>query len=159
MSPEVIWQWSRFTDLSPHALYAALRARSEVFVVEQRCAFLDLDDADQGAWHLLGWAEREGVRALAAYLRLIPPGCKYMEPSIGRVLTTAAFRRTGTGRALMEEGVRKSCEIHAAQGIRIGAQRYLENFYACFGFTPDSAPYVEDGIPHIEMLRPPDAIQ
>ncbi len=156
MSPGVIWQWSRFADLSPHALYAALRARSEVFVVEQRCAFLDLDDADQEAWHLLGWAAREGVRPMAAYLRLVPPGGKYVEPSIGRVLTTAAFRRTGVGRALIEEGVRKSAEMHPAQGIRIGAQRYLERFYADFGFAPSSAPYIEDGIAHIEMLRPAD---
>jgi len=154
MPSEIAWQWSRFDDLTPHALYAALRARSEVFVVEQHCAFLDLDDADQEAWHLLGWMERGGTQALAAYLRLLRPGCRFTEASIGRVLTAADFRRIGAGRALMREGVRKSAEIHPEHDIRIGAQRYLENFYAEFGFRPASEPYLEDGIAHIEMLRP-----
>jgi ElaA protein len=154
MSPEIKWQWSRFAELSPHELYAALRVRSEVFVVEQRCAFLDLDGADQEGWHLLGWVERGGNQVLAAYLRLLPPGCKFAEASIGRVLTALDFRRTGTGRALMREGVRKSAGIHPRHDIRIGAQRYLERFYADFGFRPASEPYLEDGIEHIEMLRP-----
>jgi ElaA protein len=154
MPSEIAWQWTRFAQLTPHDLYAALRARSEVFVVEQHCAFLDLDDADQEAWHLLGWADRRGAQVLAAYLRLLPPGRKFSEASIGRVLTAAEFRRTGAGRALMREGVRKSAEIHPEHNIRIGAQRYLENFYGGFGFRPASEPYLEDGIEHIEMLRP-----
>jgi ElaA protein len=153
MASEIAWQWSRFAELAPHALYAALRARGEVFVVEQNCVFLDLDDTDQQAWHLLGWAERGGTQALAAYLRLLPPGCQFAEASIGRVLTTMDFRRTGAGRALMREGVRKCCEIYPEHDIRIGAQRYLEHFYAGFGFRLASEPYLEDGIEHIEMLR------
>lgn len=157
MASEIAWQWSRFADLTPYALYAALRARSEVFVVEQRCAFLDMDGTDPEAWHLLGWVERGGARALAAYLRLLRPGCKFAEASIGRVLTAADFRRTGAGRAVMHEGVRKSAEIYPRHGIRIGAQRYLESFYAGFGFRPASEPYLEDGIAHIQMLRPADA--
>lgn len=157
MSSEIAWQWSRFPDLAAHELYAALRARSEVFVVEQRCAFLDLDNADQDAWHLLGWVERGSARALATYLRLLAPGRRFSEPSIGRVLTTAEFRGTGAGRAVMHEGMRKCTELYAAHGIRIGAQRYLEHFYGALGFTPASEPYVEDGIAHIEMLRPADA--
>jgi ElaA protein len=154
MASEIAWQWSRFAELAPYALYAALRARSEVFVVEQSCVFLDMDGADQNALHLLGWAERGGIRTLAAYLRLLPPGCKFTEASIGRVLTTADFRRTGAGRALMAEGVRRSAAVHPEHGIRIGAQRYLEKFYADFGFRPASEPYLEDDIEHIEMLRP-----
>ena len=157
MPSEITWQWSRFADLTPHALYAALRARSEVFVVEQRCAFLDLDGVDDGAWHLLGWSQKSGVETLAAYLRLLQPGRRFIEPSIGRVLTTTEFRRTGTGRALMREGVRKSVALYTSNGIRIGAQRYLENFYGEFGFRRSSEPYIEDGIPHIEMLRPAGA--
>jgi ElaA protein len=154
MCPEIAWQWTRFAELTPHALYAALRVRSEVFVVEQQCPFLDIDDADQEAWHLLGWIERDGARALAAYLRLLRPGLKFAEASIGRVLTVAEFRRTGAGRALMREGVRKSAEIYPDDGIRIGAQRYLESFYNEFGFRSASEPYIEDGIAHIQMLRP-----
>jgi ElaA protein len=157
MRPEIAWQWTRFADLTPHDLYAALRVRSEVFVVEQKCAFLDIDDADQEAWHLLGWTERHGAKALAAYLRLLPPGRKFAEPSIGRVLTIAELRRTGAGRALMREGVGKSAENYPGHGIRIGAQRYLERFYNEFGFRAASEPYLEDGIVHIQMLRPADA--
>jgi ElaA protein len=153
MASEIAWQWNRFAELSPNALYAALRARSEVFVVEQSCVFLDLDDADQNAWHLLGWAQCEGSAKLAAYLRLLPPGCKFAEASIGRVLTTADFRRTGAGRELMALGVGKSAELHPEHDIRIGAQRYLEHFYGGFGFRQASEPYLEDGIEHIEMLR------
>jgi ElaA protein len=154
MASEIAWRWSRFSELSLHHLYAVLRARSEVFVVEQNCVFLDIDDADQDAWHLLGFAERSGRIALAAYLRLLPPGSKYAEPSIGRVLTTHDFRRTGAGHALMSEGVRKAAEIYRAHPLRIGAQRYLEAFYAEFSFRRASEPYLEDGIEHIEMLRP-----
>lgn len=154
MPPEIAWQWSRFSELTPHTLYAALRARSDVFVVEQNCVFLDLDDADQAAWHLLGWTDQEGASTLAAYLRLLPPGCKFTEASIGRVLTTRDFRRAGAGRALMDEGVRKCRELHPGHAIRIGAQRYLSDFYAGFGFRAASEPYLEDGIEHIEMLRP-----
>jgi ElaA protein len=159
MPSEIAWQWSRFADLTPHALYAALRVRSEVFVVEQHCAFLDIDGADQEAWHLLGWVERGGAKALAAYLRLLEPGCRFAEASIGRVLTATDFRRAGAGRAVMREGVRKSSEIYPQHAIRIGAQRYLEPFYADFGFRPASEPYLEDGIAHIQMLRPADAIR
>ena len=153
MPSEIAWQWSRFSELTPHALYAVLRARSDVFVVEQNCVFLDLDDADQDAWHLMGWIGRGPGRTLAAYLRVLAPGCKFTEASIGRVLTTRDFRRTGVGRALMIEGVRKCLEIHPGHAIRIGAQRYLSDFYGGFGFRAASEPYLEDGIEHIEMLR------
>jgi ElaA protein len=108
---------------------------------------------------LLGWVERGGAKALAAYLRLLQPGCRFAEASIGRVLTAADFRHTGAGRAVMREGVRKSSEIFPLHGIRIGAQRYLESFYADFGFRPASEPYLEDGIVHIQMLRPADAMR
>ena len=157
MCPEIVWRWSRFAELTPNALYSALRARCEVFVVEQRCAFLDLDGADQEALHLLGWTQGGGGSVLAAYLRLLPPGCRFAEPSIGRVLTTTAFRRTGAGHALVREGVRKCTQMYPHRGIRIGAQRYLEKFYGEFGFMPSSGPYIEDAIAHIEMVRPADA--
>src|ERR1700676_857672 len=138
MPSEIAWQWSRFAELTPDALYAALRVRSEVFVVEQHCTFLDIDGADQEAWHLLGWVERGGAKALAAYLRLLEPGCRFAEASIGRVLTSADFRRTGAGRAVMREGVRKSSEIYPRHGIRIGAQRYLQRLYARLRLSPAS---------------------
>lgn len=157
MLPSIAWQCERFVDLAPVALYASLKARSEVFVVEQRCVFLDMDDLDADALHLLGWTnggspQREAV--LAAYLRLIAPGRKYAEASIGRVLTTRAYRGIGLGRVLMQEGLRRAASAYPGAPLRIGAQRYLERFYASLGFRVASEPYDEDGIEHVQMLRP-----
>jgi ElaA protein len=156
-SPPILWHWRRFAELEPGELYALLAARAEVFIIEQACAFLDLDGLDAFAWHLLGWAERDGVRALAAYLRLIEPGRKYAEPSIGRVLTTAAFRQSGLGRAAMREGLTRAAALYPGRAVRIGAQQRLEQFYEEMGFRTVSAPYQEDGIAHVEMLRPSDS--
>lgn len=164
MQPTVRWQWTRFDELAPRDLYALLRARSEVFVVEQRCAFVDADGIDPHAWHLLGWVrpapgparepggETAAAEVLAAYLRLIEPGRVFDEPSIGRVLTVAAFRRIGLGRPLMKEGLRKSAELYPDRALRIGAQRRLERFYLSMGFRTVSPPYSEDGIDHVQML-------
>ena len=154
--PPIAWHWKRFAELDPAELYALLGARSEVFIVEQACAFLDLDGLDQFAWHLLGWSERDGARSLAAYLRLIEPGRKYVEPSIGRVLTTAAFRRIGLGREAMAEGLARARDLYPGQAIRIGAQQRLERFYEELGFRTVSEPYQEDNITHVEMLRTAD---
>src|SRR5271167_3276487 len=153
--PRVEWQWKRFAELEPEALYALLAARAAVFVVEQDCAFLDLDGLDAYAWHLLGWVAADDGSTLAAYLRLIDPGCKYAEPSIGRVLTTAAFRGTGLGRAAMAEGLARAAGLYPGRALRIGAQQRLERFYAEFGFRTVSPPYLEDGIAHVEMLSAP----
>jgi ElaA protein len=152
-SSPILWQWKRFGDLQPDELYAFLAARAEVFILEQTCAFLDLDGLDRFAWHLLGWVEREGARSLAAYLRLIEPGRKYEEPSIGRVLTAAAFRRTGLGRAAMREGLARVAMLYPGSRVRIAAQQRLERFYEELGFRTVSAPYQEDGIAHVDMLR------
>ncbi len=149
------WQWSRFEDLSVADLYAVLALRQAVFVVEQACIFPDIDGHDQHAWHLLGWqAPPDGRQGhLAAYLRCLPPGEKFVECSIGRVVTAAAVRGTGIGRLLVAEGVRRTAGLYPGQAIRIGAQLHLERFYAGFGFETASAPYDEDAIMHVEMLR------
>jgi ElaA protein len=154
--PPIVWQWKRFADLAPAELYAILAARAEVFIVEQACAFLDLDGLDEDAWHLCGWAESGGARSLATYLRLIEPGRKYAEPSIGRVLTTGAFRNAGLGRAAMQEGLARASMLYPGLPMRIGAQQRLERFYREMGFDTVSAPYQEDNIAHVEMLRSPD---
>jgi ElaA protein len=151
MAP-INWSWKRFAELEPRELYALLGARAEVFVVEQACAFLDLDGLDEFAWHLLGWSNGAGESRFAAYLRLIDPGRKYAEPSIGRVLTTAAFRGTGLGRAAMREGLARASALYPGQPLRIGAQQRLERFYRELGFRTVSDPYQEDGIAHVEML-------
>jgi len=152
--PQVVWQWKRFAELTPAELYALLAARAAVFVVEQQCAFQDLDAVDQFAWHLLGWTGPDHAPTLAAYLRLIEPGRRYTEPSIGRVLTTATFRGTGLGREAMREGLVRAALLYPDRAVRIGAQQRLERFYSEFGFRTVSAPYDEDGVAHVEMLRP-----
>jgi ElaA protein len=165
MQPEIRWQWTRFDDLEPRQLYALLRARSEVFIIEQRCAFLDTDGVDLNAWHLLGWVAPQRrsdgsdppATVLAAYLRLIEPGRVFDEPSIGRVLTVEPFRRIGLGRPLMKEGLSKAAEIYPGQPVRIGAQIRLERFYHSLGFRTVSEMYIEDGIEHVQMLRPVNA--
>ncbi len=144
------WHCASFSELSPKALYEILKARAEVFVVEQRCAYLDLDGIDEHAHHLVLQSERGD---LLAYARLIPPTVKFQEPSIGRVLTTPAARRKGYGRLLMQESLSRLNALYPHSPIRISAQAYLEPFYNSFGFMRISDEYDEDGIPHIEMLR------
>jgi len=147
------WQWSRLSELAVGDLYAVMAARQQVFVVEQRCAFLDADGLDLHAWHLLGWDDAAATPRLAAYLRIVDPGHKFAEPSIGRVLTSAACRGTGLGRVLMNEGLARAAGVFPGRAIRIAAQQQLEDFYASLGFRTVSAPFLEDGIPHVEMLH------
>ena len=145
------WHFARFDDLSPRDIHDLYQARAAVFVLEQKCPFQDVDGADPQCWHLIGRASPQGE--VLAYSRLVPPGVKYPEPSIGRVLTTAAARRTGAGRELMAESIARLEKLWPGRPIRIGAQQYLERFYGSFGFARASAPYDEDGIMHIEMTR------
>jgi len=147
------WQCSPFDELSTKVLYAILRARQVVFVVEQNCPFLDADDVDQHCLHLLGWQVQGSNNALVAYARLVPPGVKYAEPSIGRVITSPEFRGQGLGKELMLRAVQAMDEVYPGLAIRIGAQQYLESFYSGFGFVTVSPTYIEDGIPHVEMVR------
>ena len=145
-------------QLAAGEIYAALAARQQVFAVEQHCAFLDADGHDAHAWHLLGWVDAPGEPRLATYLRVLDPGRKFAEPSIGRVLTLSAWRGTGLGRVVMAEGIARSALVWPARAIRIAAQERLEPFYASLGFRTTSAPYEEDGIPHVDMLLPPPAL-
>ena len=147
------WQWSRFDDLSAAELYAIVRLREAVFVVEQQCAYPDADGRDPMAWHLLGWHERDSKRDLVAYARVFEPGVRYTEGSIGRIVTAPSVRGTGVGRALMAEGLRRTEMLMPGQRIKIAAQQRLVDFYIGFGFTVVSAPYDEDGIMHVDMIR------
>jgi ElaA protein len=150
----VEWQWSAFDELDTHALYAILAQRQDVFVLEQQCLFQDLDGIDQLSHHLLAWQMRDGRRVLSAYLRSVPPGINFAEASLGRVLCARAARGTGLGKRLFAEGVRRIVAQYPGQPVRIGAQQYLEQFYAGFGFQTCSQPYLEDAIWHVEMVRP-----
>ena len=148
------WQWSGFADLTAAALYEMLALRQQVFVLEQACLYPDIDGLDPGAHHLLGWRTVDGKRELAATLRCLAPGAKYDEMSLGRVVTSPSARGTGLGRELVAQGIACAGRLHPGHAIRIGAQAHLEAFYAGFGFRTVSAPYDEDGILHIDMLRP-----
>jgi ElaA protein len=147
----MIWTCVRFDELTVGQLYDLLRLRSQVFVVEQNCVFLDIDGLDRETLHLLGTGE-DG--ALRAYTRLIPPGVKAPDALIGRVVTAPAARGGGTGRALMTESVARCEQLWPGHAITLHAQAHLERFYASFGFAPVGEPYMEDGIPHIEMRKP-----
>ena len=145
----ISWRFAPFAELTPREAHDLFQARAKVFVVEQGCAFQDLDGADPQCWHLLGL---EGERVVA-YCRLVPPGLKFAEPSIGRVITTGEARGTGRGKALVREALARAEALWPGRAVRIGAQAHLERFYRAFGFETASAPYMEDGIPHIEMVR------
>jgi ElaA protein len=145
----VNWQWLRFPDLGVDNLYDALALRCRVFVLEQG-AYLDPDGIDRVSWHLLG---RDVAGELQAYLRVVDPGVKYAEPSIGRVITSPATRGSGLGRVLMAEGIARCTAAWPAQGIRISAQAHLAPFYRSLGFASVGDEYLEDNIPHVEMLR------
>ncbi|QHQ40826.1 GNAT family N-acetyltransferase [Microbulbifer hydrolyticus] len=146
-------RWSSFDQLTTYELYEILRARQEVFAVEQECVYQDLDGKDLYAWHFTCWDSQQESPTLLAYLRLVPPGKKYAEPSIGRVLTRKSVRGTGIGKELMRLGIEHTLRQFPAAPIRISAQLYLKRFYEEFGFVQSTEEYDEDGIPHIEMLR------
>jgi ElaA protein len=145
----VTWRCVAFENLTVAELYRLLAARAEVFVVEQTCPYQDPDDHDQNAWHVLGEA---ASGELAAYLRILPPGEKYpAEAALGRILTRGQWRGARLGRMLVHEGMAQCAQLFPDTPIRISAQAHLEKFYSSLGFQTDSAPYDEDGIPHIEM--------
>lgn len=143
------WTIKKFDELTPHELYAILRLRSEVFVVEQNCVFLDMDNKDQLCYHLLAWDND----LLAGYTRLVPPGIAFEFPSIGRVVTSPLARNTGIGKKIMGKSIEELLNIYGQTPIRIGAQLYLKKFYESFGFIQTGDIYDEDGIDHIHMTR------
>jgi ElaA protein len=143
------WAFKTFHELSVEELYNILRLRSEVFVVEQNCVFLDMDNKDQACSHLMGWHDNE----LVAYARIVPAGIAFNEVSIGRVVSSPKYRGSGAGRELMMNAISFTAELFGKQPIRIGAQLYLKSFYSSLGFEPQGDTYMEDGIPHIEMVK------
>ena len=147
------WKFSRFRDLSVDDLYAIVRLREAVFIIEQNCPYPDADGRDPLAWHLLGWRDGVDGPELAAYARIFEPGIRYHEASIGRIVTSPAVRGTGLGRTLMVEALQRTETLAPNQPIKIAAQRRLENFYTRYGFKKVSEPYEEDGIMHVDMRR------
>jgi ElaA protein len=141
------WHFAPFGELTPQQIHDLYRLRVEVFIVEQNCVFQDVDGVDPRCFHLLGYSGD----ALVAYARLLPAGVKFDDPSIGRVITSPAVRRSGMGRVLMSEAMQRASRLWPGRQLRIGAQAHLERFYNEFGFVKVGEPYDEDGILHIEM--------
>lgn len=148
----VNWTLAPYDALSLNDLYDLIQARIEVFIVEQNCPYQDVDGKDRHSLHL--WA-RSDHQAVLAYARITAPGVRFPEPSIGRVITTEAGRGQGLGRELMVRAIEAIESHYPNQPIRISAQQYLERFYSSLGFETVSEPYLEDNIPHLEMLRSP----
>lgn len=143
------WKIKTFSELNTKELYAIIKARVNVFVVEQDCPYPDLDDNDQKAIHL--WAEKEGE--VLAYCRIFDKGIKYAETSIGRVVTTEKARGTGLGKQLIKYALEIIQNRLGTLEVRISAQDYLLKFYSDFGFQDTGKKYLEDKIPHTEMFR------
>ncbi|HVU84690.1 MAG TPA: GNAT family N-acetyltransferase, partial [Puia sp.] len=120
----ITWICKPFSGLTLQELYAILQLRMEVFIVEQNCPFMDCDNKDFKAWHLMGMENGK----LLAYARLIPAGISYRESSIGRVVTSPAARKKGLGKELMKESIERIKLLFNTDTIRIGAQLYLEHF-------------------------------
>lgn len=142
------WAVKHFRELTTAELYSILRLRSEVFVVEQNCVYLDMDNKDFLCDHVMGWC---GDRLLG-YSRIVPPGISYAESAIGRIVSSPSARQLGIGRALLHRSIDALYTLHGKRDIRIGAQYYLKEFYESFGFVQTGEIYPEDGINHIEML-------
>lgn len=144
------WECKSFNDLSADQMYTILCVRQEVFVLEQECLYLDADGKDRKSFHLMGFDGDE----LVAYARIVEPGVSYEEVSMGRILTTKNARGSGAGIELMEGGLREIESRYGKVPVRISAQTYLLKFYQKFGFESTGKEYLEDEIPHTEMLRP-----
>jgi ElaA protein len=138
-----------FQELSNAELYSILRLRSEVFVVEQNCPYQDLDNKDQKCFHLMLY---DG-NFLVAYCRLLPAGISYQEISIGRVISAPSYRGKGVGKIVMQLGIQFCEQLFGSAPIRIGAQVYAKGFYSALGFMEEGEEYLEDDIPHVEMVR------
>jgi ElaA protein len=145
-----VWRLLGFDDLRVTELYEVLRLRSEVFVVEQHCLFHDMDGSDAQAMHLLGVQHGQ----LQAYARCFEAGVKFPEASFGRVVVRASARGQRLGHALVEQAVTAITQLWGPQPIRIGAQEQLAAFYVAHGFADTGVHFLEDGIPHLEMVRP-----
>ncbi|WP_374442087.1 GNAT family N-acetyltransferase [Epilithonimonas sp.] len=145
----LVWKIKTFDEITTQELYAIIKARIDVFVVEQNCPYPDLDNYDQKAIHL--WAERNGE--VLAYCRIFDKGIKYPETSIGRVVTTEKGRGKGLGKQLIQYALEIiENRLHQTE-VRISAQDYLLRFYSGFGFLDTGKKYLEDNIPHTEMFR------
>ncbi len=136
-----------FEKLSTNELFEIYKLRAKVFVVEQNCAYQDIDEKDLKAFHVLMLDNH----LLLGYCRIIPPGFAYPEVAIGRVVVDSKSRGNGSGKKLMDYAISKSLELFPNQQLLISAQLYLLKFYTDLGFESEGENYLEDDIPHVQM--------
>lgn len=153
---DITWHCRHFSELTAAELYSILRLRTQVFILEQSCLYQDVDGKDVSCYHI--FATDKNAQAVA-YSRVLPAGVSYDEVSIGRVVTSPSVRGTGAGKALMEKTMKFISEKFGRVGVRISAQSYLIKFYSDFGFRTAGDEYLEDDIPHTQMLFDPSAEQ
>ncbi|MCM3030704.1 GNAT family N-acetyltransferase [Niallia sp. MER 6] len=142
------WNLKAFNELNTVEIYTILQERTAVFVVEQNCPYLEVDGKDIESYHLFAQLDGE----IAAYARILPAGVSYKEASIGRVLVKKAYRGQGLAHDLLKKAIMFIQDDLNETAIKIQAQSHLEKFYASFGFKSISSSYLEDNIPHIDML-------
>lgn len=151
MSSQLQWHCLTFNQLTTEQLYQLLKLRADVFVVEQKCAYLDPDNLDLNhCWHLFTF-DPTNIE-MAAYCRIIKPGVVYPGSAIGRVVVAKSLRAKGYGQALMQEALAFCRQQWLDDAIELSAQCQWEGFYRNLGFTPQGESYLEDGIPHIHMM-------
>ena len=139
----------RFSELNTQELYDVLQLRSQVFVVEQDCVYQDMDGKDRKALHIIGVQDHK----IIAYTRCFAPGDYFPEASIGRVVVEEKFRKDGFGHKIMKASIEAIKTHFSTELIKLSAQTYLKEFYENHGFKTQGSPYLEDGIPHIAMIR------
>ena len=137
-----------YNELTKRELFDIYFLRQEVFIVEQNCVYQDIDQKDHHSYHLMAYDNE----ILVAYLRIVQPGISFDEPSIGRVLTKMCYRRRGISKNIMKSAIQKVRDVYKHSNIRISAQEYLIPFYTSLNFVPVGEVYLEDEIPHIEMM-------
>ncbi len=147
------WQVKHYPELTTNEFHDIIALRLKAFVVEQNCSYLDLDGKDKKCYHLIC---RDGFGKVVATARILPPGISYSEVSIGRVVLDQEIRGKGIGHKLMEQSMKFINEEFGAVPVRISAQKHLENYYNTHNFFSTGKEYLEDEIPHVEMLNTPN---
>ena len=146
---ELTMYFKCYKELTKRELFDIYFLRQEVFIVEQNCVYQDIDQKDHFSHHLLAYDNE----VLVAYLRIVQPGISYKEPSIGRVLTKMSYRRKGISKNIMLSAIQQVKDIYNHTNIKISAQEYLIPFYTSLNFESIGEVYLEDDIPHIEMIH------
>lgn len=149
MNNQMTWHWYSFEEMPGGTLYEYLKLRQNVFIIEQKSIYPDLDDKDQSAQHLLVFTS---TGELAACLRVISPDQDHKEPHIGRVIVATKFRGHQLAHELITEGIKHTKELYPKQSICISAQSYLKDFYTRHGFQAVGTAYKDCGVEHIDMI-------